>query len=156
MGIGNIVMKSFWSEVQDLNLRLRSASKIDLPGRPCGPLGTDLVRQSGQKTFPQCRQWLLRLARDAWKPCLQLLHSSTSSSCCQRTWKKTNWKCKPGGLNCRDIIFQTVEIATLDQDYVKNQDLRVSRVSRCRFLNCKDWFNQDHVETNRDTWLMKC
>ncbi len=40
---------------------------------------------------------------------------------------------KPGGLDCRDVVFEAVE--TDVKKTVKNQDFRVSRVSKCLFFN---------------------
>ncbi len=75
---------------------------------------------------------------------------------CEWYWLKIwiddyyEWYCKPGGLdvsrrrfsNCRDFLdsqdvgFRTVEIESLDRDYVKNRDFKARR-----FLNCRDFFD---------------
>ena len=61
-------------------------------------------------------------------------------------------------MTCRDVLFQTVEIETLDRDLEKNQEIlicrvietvetlvfelsRKSRLSRCPFSNYRDNLN---------------
>jgi hypothetical protein len=75
---------------------------------------------------------------------------------CEWYWLKIwiddyyEWYCKPGGLdvsrrrfsncldflNSQDVGFWTVEIESLNRDYVKNQDFKARR-----FLNCRDFFD---------------
>ena len=48
----------------------------------------------------------------------------------------------------RDVRFQTVEVETLNQDYVENRDFMVSRLSRSAFF-CRDRESQSRHDQDK-------
>jgi hypothetical protein len=49
----------------------------------------------------------------------------------------------------RDVRFQTVEVETLNQDYVENRDFMVSRLSRSALFFVEiESLNRDTIKTN--------